>query len=69
MVQRYAHLAPEHLHRHAALLDSFAFSQDTKDTNWTHRNNPSAKEKSLNDCLDFENLVGWVGFEPTTKGL
>lgn len=32
MVQKYAHLAPEHLHRHAGLLDSVL------DTKWTRLN-------------------------------
>lgn len=69
MVQRYAHLAPEHLHRHAALLDDLAFTQDTKDTNWTHENNPSAKEKSLNDCLDFEKSGGSGGVRTHDQGI
>lgn len=30
MVQKYAHLAPEHLHGHAAILDSVGLSFDTK---------------------------------------
>ncbi|MFC3875089.1 tyrosine-type recombinase/integrase, partial [Neisseria musculi] len=32
MVQKYAHLAPEHLHRHAGLLDGVL------DTKWTQLN-------------------------------
>ncbi|MDO4641047.1 MAG: site-specific integrase [Neisseria sp.] len=66
MVQRYAHLSPEHLHGHAALLDAVL------DTNWSQAESAQAKSlktKSLNDCLGFGNLVGPVGFEPTTKGL
>ena len=30
MVQKYAHLSPEHLHGHAAILDSVGLSFDTK---------------------------------------
>ncbi len=36
MVQRYAHLSPEHLQRHAALLDNIPIAMSAVDTNWTH---------------------------------
>ena len=48
MVQKYAHLSPEHLQQHAAILDGFSFG---KDTNWTHEPNHETKRKSLNSCL------------------
>ena len=59
---RYAHLSSEHLLEHADILD----------TNWTQlkeEDRKHIKENYLNGCLDGENLVGRVGFEPTTKGL
>ena len=48
MVQKYAHLSPEYLQQHAAILDGFSFG---KDTNWTHEPNHKTKRKSLNSCL------------------
>jgi len=48
MVQKYAHLSPEHLQQHAAILDGFSFG---KDTNWTHEPNHETRKKSLNNCL------------------
>lgn len=42
------------------------------DTNWTQlkeEDRKHIKENRLNVYLDGENLVGRVGFEPTTKGL
>lgn len=48
MVQRYAHLAPEHLHEHAAVLDGVGLGFGT---NSAHPRIGGGKEKSLNDCL------------------
>ena len=48
LVQKYAHLSPEHLQQHAAILDGFSFG---KDTNWTHKPNHETRKKSLNNCL------------------
>lgn len=61
-VVRYAHLSFKHLLEHTDILD----------TNWTQlkeEDRKSVKENRLNVYLDGENLVGRVGFEPTTKGL
>ncbi len=66
MVQRYAHLAPEHLHGHAALLDGAGLGFGT---NLAHPKIGGGKEKSLNGCLGLESLVGREGFEPSTNGL
>ena len=66
MVQRYAHLAPEHLHEHAALLDGAGLGFGT---NQAHPKIGGGKEKSLNACLDLESLVGREGLEPSTNGL
>ncbi len=66
MVQRYAHLAPEHLHKHAALLDDAGLGFGT---NQAHPKIGGGKEKSLNDCLGLRNVVGREGFEPSTNGL
>ena len=66
MVQRYANLAPEHLHEHAALLDGAGLGFGT---NQAHPKIGGGKEKSLNACLGLEKLVGREGFEPSTNGL
>nr|QNT59140.1 putative phage integrase [Neisseria musculi] len=66
MVQQYAHLAPEHLYEHAALLDGVGLNHGT---NLAHHKIGGSKEKSLNTCLGLENLVGREGFEPSTNGL
>ncbi len=65
MVMRYAHLATEHLQSHADILDTltqFGHKLDTQE-------NMTQNENRLTNCLDGLNLVGRVGFEPTTKGL
>ena len=62
LVARYVHQLFNHLLEHADILD----------TNWTQlkeEDRKHIKENYLNGCLDGENLVGRVGFEPTTKGL
>ncbi len=66
MVQRYAHLAPEHLAKHAGLIDEMALC---KDTNQTHPKIAEIKDDNLIDCLDYGKSGGSGGFEPTTKGL
>ncbi len=66
MVQRYAHLAPEHLHEHAALLDGAGLNHGT---NLAHPRIGGGKEKSLNACLGWKKVVGREGFEPSTNGL
>lgn len=50
MLQRYAHLALEHLYDHAALLDGFGLNHGT---NLAHLGTGGGKEKSLNTCLGF----------------
>ena len=62
LVARYVHQLFNHLLEHADILD----------TNWAQlkeEDRKHIKENRLNGCLDGENLVGRVGFEPTTKGL
>ena len=66
MVQKYAHLAPEHLHGHAAILDSVGLGFDTKQA---HPEIGGGKEKSLNNCLGLGKLVGRERFERSTNGL
>ena len=66
MVQKYAHLAPEHLHGHAAILDSVGLCFDTKQA---HPKIGGGKEKSLNNCLGLGKLVGRERFERSTNGL
>ena len=65
MVQRYAHLATEHLQSHADILDTISQFGHKIDTGKM----VEQKENRLNNCLDGLILVGRVGFEPTTKGL
>lgn len=50
MVQRYAHLASEHLYEHAALPDGVGLNHGT---NLAHPKIGGGKEKSLNTCLGF----------------
>ncbi|WP_373741708.1 hypothetical protein [Neisseria sp.] len=64
--KRIAHLGQEHLHEHAALSGGIGLNHGT---NLAHPKIGGGKEKSLNACLGFKNLVGREGFEPSTNGL
>ena len=66
MVQRYAHLAPEHLARHAGLIDEMALC---KDTNQTHPKIAETKDDNLIDCLDYGKSGGSGGFRTHDQGI
>ena len=60
MVERYAHLAPDHLAKAANRLDPLFGGYDLATSE-------NGKGRSSDQPLDF--LVGRVGIEPTTNGL
>ena len=66
MVQRYAHLAPEHLARHAGLIDEMALC---KDTNQTHPKIAETKDDNLIDCLDYGKSGGSGGVRTHDQGI